>query len=442
LEQYPKLNDMSVAGVYAALSPQKDWNQNVYLGDRLIAIHQDGQKAPWDDKMEATSKAIWKTPDAVKGAEAIRGKSLGELKDLTEKAMWIRTYDEAHSDRTYAAISSTGERGPNVTTKAGADAKAAWQSTPAIVSALKSLESNGDRDVISEAMGNKHKVRSFYNNILDPHSPNGDVTSDTHHVGAALMRDLGGSTAPVMHNFGNALSKEEQAKSGGVWQATASSVKTGVEGLYPLYGDATRELAKELKIEPRQLQSVVWTTKRTLFENATQQDHDTIEKHWQDYHNGHANLQETQQKVYNTLTATPQEKQATGLMERLQKEGGFTYNTNNNKSPKDGFMVSPYKDRERILDAKTLTGSDLAKYVADNQDVLKQAKHHFGAWKNPDDGKVYLDVSVVTKTPREAEALSIKHEQLAYFDLSKMETVNVGSKNEAGIYSAAKSKPG
>jgi GNAT superfamily N-acetyltransferase len=45
------LNDASVAGVYAALSPQKDWFQNVYLADRLIEIHQTQQATRWKSSL-------------------------------------------------------------------------------------------------------------------------------------------------------------------------------------------------------------------------------------------------------------------------------------------------------------------------------------------------------------------------------------------------------
>ena len=79
----------------------------------------------------------------------------------------------------------------------------------------------------------------------------------------------------MTHNFGNSLDKEQQAEAieagkkltgkETVYEATGKSATTGLSGTYALYGDATRELAAELKLEPRQLQSVVWTTKRTSF---------------------------------------------------------------------------------------------------------------------------------------------------------------------------------
>ena len=62
----------------------------------------------------------------------------------------------------------------------------AWNSNVMIKNAIIALESNGDKAIISGALGDAHKVRSFYNNIVDPNSKNGDVTIDTHAVGALL----------------------------------------------------------------------------------------------------------------------------------------------------------------------------------------------------------------------------------------------------------------
>ena len=39
-------------------------------------------------------------------------------------------------------------------------------------------------------------------------------------------------------------------------------------------------------------------------------------------------------------------------------------------------MVSPYKDRERVLDFKTVTHEDIAKYIGDNTDLLPEGEPH------------------------------------------------------------------
>jgi hypothetical protein len=115
------------------------------------------------------------------------------------------------------------------------------------------------------------------------------------------------------------------------------------------------------------------------------------------------------------------------LLQRLQQEGGFTYHVMSGNSPKTGYVVSPYKAHERVLNVSTLTPMDLAHYVVDHQDLLSKPDHYFGSWHNKDDGKVYLDVAVVTDDAEKAEQLSRENAQLAYFDLGKMETVNVRS---------------
>ena len=427
--------DASIAGVYAALSPQKSWHENVYLGDRLIDIHSTQQKTKWNDKMAAKAKEIWTKPDQKKLLTEVQGKTLGELTTPSQKAVWIRTYDEAHSDRTFRLVQSNGDFGDFAKGIDGGQSKAAWQSTPAIAAAVQSLESKGKRSVISEAMGEAHKVRSFYNNILDPNSANGDVTSDTHHVGAAWLRSLGSKSVPVAHNFGNSIDKKDQAQleaegeelSGQKtkFKAAGSSKTSGVSGMYPLYAQATRELAADLGIQPRQLQSVIWVTKKDLFENASDRQKIDIERAWHAYNKGSMSLEDTQKKVLRIAQGLEKTDIGPDLMKRLEQTGGFTYNTENHTVPKSGFVVSPYKTRERIYPASEMKPQDFMKYYIDNYDMLSKAKHYFGAWHNKDDGNVYLDVAVVERTAKAAEKLSRDNDQLAYFDLKKMETINV-----------------
>ena len=322
----------STAGVYAALSPQKLWDMNVYLGDAVIDIYQTKQDHKWDDKMSETTSRIWtpKKPPTTKQAIAnaerkahivglMRGQSLADLDKLPEpdritaQAMWIRTYDEAHSDRHFNRLAPDGEsmglyrkKKTPKQAKAGQQgdpAKAAWQSTPAIINALRSLESSGKRNIISEAMGAQHKVRSFYNNILDPHSKNEDVTMDTHAIGAALLRPLSGADFPVMHSLATSPATGEKAREIGYKKPREDS-QLGINGTYAIYADAYRELAHELsaelkrKIEPRELQSVTWEAKRSMFDSTTtdKQLRDT-QSAWSDYHNGYISLASTQKRI-------------------------------------------------------------------------------------------------------------------------------------------------
>ena len=305
------ISDRAAAGVIATLSPQKDWNQNIYLAHAVMEINHSQKDHKWDADMATTSDRIWKEKDR-EVVERVQGKTLGELTDPTEKAVWIRTYDEAHSDRTYHDFDS-GELVTKKGRKAGTrePSRAAWQSIPAIANAVECLDSGGDLNVISEALGEKHKVRSFYNNIAAPQAPNGDVTIDTHAVGVALLRPLSGKTIAVMHGLGTSPQRP-QGKRGKDWKppegwkATSKSVITGLSGTYAIYADAYREVATELGVLPQQLQAVTWQEKRILFAGGPKK-RAAVEHEWTEYHSGAQTLEQTQENVLNISRSVPGE---------------------------------------------------------------------------------------------------------------------------------------
>lgn len=122
---------------------------------------------------------------------------------------------------------------------------------------------------------------------------------------------------------------------------------------------------------------------------------------------------------------------ASGLAASLKKTGGFSYNVVGKNSLKPGdkvFVVSPYKDRERVFDKIKVT--DLAQYVVDNIDLLSKDGHYFGGWADPDSGKVFLDVSIATPDQNQAAQICKDKKQLAYFNMETMETVTVGKTDD------------
>lgn len=278
----------SMAAVIASLSPQKDWNQNVSLGERVVLALKTKGNHPWTPEMEARARKIYGNEAYAEDLEAIRGKTLGQLTDPYEKAMWIRVNDEAHSDRSYYIISPEGE---NVGERGGI---AAWGSNSEIAKAVKVFE-NPSRANISEVIGKRNKVRSFYNNIVNPKSAV-DITSDTHAVAAMWMRPLSGNSPEVAHNFGNSLAKAKQPKG---WKAARSVAGNGSVGTYGLaheaYTRAARELSEEFgqTILPREVQSVVWEAVRNLFPAnwKTAANKAAIDEIWQRFSKGEITLE-------------------------------------------------------------------------------------------------------------------------------------------------------
>lgn len=119
-----------------------------------------------------------------------------------------------------------------------------------------------------------------------------------------------------------------------------------------------------------------------------------------------------------------------------QADGGFTYHAVTGDTPTSGFALSLHKDRERIVDASKVDLVTLATYARDNDDLLQQPGNYMGGWNNPEDGKVYLDVSTVVQTESEAQVLGARANQLAFFDLKQGKSIPVVRKPHVKAASA------
>ena len=294
-------NIKQAIGTIAAMSPQKDWDMNVGLSERLNDIYHTKKDIKMTPEMESKASQLSepRKPTAEEKAEGveppvrnaalkkimdnIRGKSLSELTDPVEKAAWIRLFDEAHNPREYHHIDpGTGQK-LGLAQGANGPAKIAWGSLKQIGNAVSILD-DGSRQNISDSLGGSHKVRNFYNNLLDPNNPAGHVTIDTHAVAAGLMRALSGKSREVLDNFGG-----------------IGSAATGAKGMYGLYADAYRAAASELGIQPRQLQSIVWEEVRKMFPSEMKGGNlphtAAIDKIWQDYQDGKISVDKARQNV-------------------------------------------------------------------------------------------------------------------------------------------------
>jgi hypothetical protein len=252
--------DYTVAGVLAALSPQKDWYQNVSLGERVLDIHTRftrGNEIAFTStpEMADTAARIYSKADYAGSLINVLRKPYAELGNETEQAMWLRIYDETYSPRGFRTVSAEGDF------VGDPKGNVAWGSNNEIAKAIYVLK-NQNRESTSHSMGGQHKVRNFFNNILAPNAPHGDVTIDTHAVAAALIRPLSGSSMEVHHNFG---SSPENKKKPANWVPSKSVGDSGASGMYGIYAEAYRRAADDLGVLPRELQSITWEAVRGLF---------------------------------------------------------------------------------------------------------------------------------------------------------------------------------
>jgi hypothetical protein len=115
-----------------------------------------------------------------------------------------------------------------------------------------------------------------------------------------------------------------------------------------------------------------------------------------------------------------------------EPDGGFTYQPLTGDEPTRGFAVSPYPDRSFAVALKDFSFEDLVAYAQRNADLFENADHYLGGWNDPASGKIFLDVSVVSRTAAAARQLALANDQIAYFDLSRGASVTVNRSASSG----------
>jgi hypothetical protein len=297
--------DTSIAGALAALSPQKDWYQNVSLAQRVLDVAARQQDFRMSNEMrglfftlrDAKGNPVFDKPKYVPLLESIDGKAYSEIVDddpavqNTLRALFTRLYDQTYNTPEYKIVSPEGDFLDVATNANGSPSRVGWGSLNEIGKAIGSIEANGVVSTISRLMGERHKVRNFYNNIYDPNSPYGDVTIDTHAVAAGLLRPLSGNSLEVDHNF-----KNTSVPGRGTTKGSAIS---GVSGNYGLYAEAYRRAAEERGILPRQMQSITWEAVRGLFPDTfkTEANANMIDAIWNRYRSGEIEIDEARRMV-------------------------------------------------------------------------------------------------------------------------------------------------
>lgn len=268
-----------VAGVIAALSPQKDWFVNVAMAERTVAgarthERQNTRMSPrlWAHFEKTFNESSQRVATKKKGAArdrflADRAKSLEAFQvyrnlgwnspKMTDvgRAMILRAADELDNSRNYHVYTPEGGKGDLARRKNGEPSVMAWTSYALMANGISMLR-DGSVANISEQLGNEHKVRSFFNNISAPWDPR-SVTIDTHAVAAAYMRPLA-----------------QKAPEVGASMGVPASLPSGLSGVNAVIGQAYFELARELRVLPRELQSVTWEQGRALFTPEQKRAHD------------------------------------------------------------------------------------------------------------------------------------------------------------------------
>lgn len=277
-----KISMESAAGVIAALSPRKRWDMNVSLAERLIDIYSN--PGTLSSEAAKVARRIFSGDAYADDLKILLNRPWEDL-SRRQKAMYIRAKDQAENPRGFRLIAPSGELGDFATSKSGKEATTDWASLVAIEKAIAVLD-DPSMDNISAAMGKMHKVRNFYNNIVDPESVLGDVTIDTHAIAADLWSPVGTTAPQVLHNFGSA--------------GVASSAITGAMGTYGLHADAYRRAAEIAGMLPREMQSITWEGIRQLFPAAAKKGLlPKVDAVWENYRRGAITLREARDEIFD-----------------------------------------------------------------------------------------------------------------------------------------------
>jgi hypothetical protein len=246
------------AAVTAALSPQNPWDNNVGLAKRMMDIYHNRQNFDFTPEMERKVADLKKVPTQSKAFKGllkdVAGKKLSDFKDTdpdvraVKQALWVRLYDEAHNSEVNDQYAPTGE------VMGHSPDNRSWIGLDHMAKAVKILN-DGSIDAINSNMGFGHKIRNFYNNIINPNSNNGHVTVDSHAVAASHLQPFGAKDVEAQHSFGNTAP--------GIPGAPKDAA-TGLRGTYPLYAEAYQRVAKKMGVLPRELQSVAWEAIKSL----------------------------------------------------------------------------------------------------------------------------------------------------------------------------------
>jgi len=305
------------AAMAARLSPGTPWDMNVAQMNRTANIVAEHSDTPMTEAMRELYRTKYepgslpdgkKNPDwKPKWAEGYQAINADPTKTTLahhsgdDAGLWVRLFDESHNPN-YSEYRLVN---PNGTYGAAMKDRYTPNSNGNIGAAI-SIMRDGSLENISRELGDGHKIRSFYNDIISPHAGS-DVTIDTHAMAAANLMPWGASRPEVSYGFGNSPQKPFPAHPGGEgvqWLTGAKGgAHTGSDGLYPLYAEAYRRVADDLDILPRELQSMTWEGIKGLYEPAARRGArgDAIlaenSRLWREVENGNRDIGSAQSEI-------------------------------------------------------------------------------------------------------------------------------------------------
>jgi hypothetical protein len=387
-DKFKTLEPHHVAGVIAVYSPQMAWQTNLSLAERTLDILAFRRNFLWSEKMSAWADAYAveaKDEAFNKALENIRGLALKDVdaKDYFAQAIWVRAFDEAHHDKGHRDVSPEGRVLDMLKTAKNADASVHWGPFSTIAKAIR-IATEQSIDSVHEGIGNAHKVRSFYNNIVEPNHELPFFTSDTHQVAADLLLPVAGNDIEVAHNFG----------AGG----SSSNSVTGLQGTYFLHVEAGARAADLVGIMPRQMQSATWEVIRAIFSDtfkSNKANKELVRGLWAKYISGETSYEQTFTSIVRAAGGYQEPswaKHGSDYGVATEEREGSTYRADvprpqrfdiPKQQPRDGVLVGanvPRPDRQREFSPERFERrikSNEGNRGSQRDDAIRFVRHQF-----------------------------------------------------------------
>jgi hypothetical protein len=102
-------------------------------------------------------------------------------------------------------------------------------------------------------------------------------------------------------------------------------------------------------------------------------------------------------------------------------DGGFTIDPATLDDVTDGYAVSVNPEHERIY--AEVTPGTIMSYMITNEAALAAPGALLGGWRDPADGRIYLDMPTLVHDREQALALARTHDELAVYDFAAGESI-------------------
>jgi hypothetical protein len=117
------------------------------------------------------------------------------------------------------------------------------------------------------------------------------------------------------------------------------------------------------------------------------------------------------------------------LSHEMGKSGGFTYQPISNTTPKTGYVVAAFPERQyRISRADYVKDArgEINRYdLAHRSFIAEDPERHLGCWSGAESGDVFLDVVIIKATEAEGKKLGRDTDQYAIWDLERGEEIRL-----------------